>query len=197
MTNVPYLIQQNTQRWAKCEVLPARCVAARTVALRLVAPIAKERYQAVGQVTHVPWWAIAVIHQREADQDWSANIAQGDPFDKISRHVPRGRGPFKSWHDAAVDALTKCAPFAARWTNWTAGGALTILELYNGTGYEDYHHEASPYIWGATNLEEEGKYVGDGEYSAKVWDTQLGCAAMLKKMMELDSTIQFTPEVVA
>ena len=23
------------------------------------------------------------------------------------------------------------------------GGALTLLETYNGTGYEDYHHECS------------------------------------------------------
>jgi lysozyme family protein len=98
-----------------------------------------------------------------------------------------------AFYRAAVDALQNCAPYAARWKDWTAGGTLTLLILYNGTGYEDYHHEISPYDWGATDQEEEGKYTGDGKYSANVWDTQIGCAAMLKAMMALDPSIQFAP----
>jgi lysozyme family protein len=82
---------------------------------------------------------------------------------------------------------------ALRWSldHWTIGGVLTLWLLYNGTGYEDYHHEASPYDWGATNIEEWGKYVRDGVWSAHVWDTQVGCAAMLRGMMAIDPTIKF------
>jgi lysozyme family protein len=191
MTNIPYLIQKNDERWGRCEIKPSRIAEVNEVAERLVEPVARSKYVILSNLTSVPWWVIAVIHEREADQNWKCSIAQGDPWNHVSRHVPRGRGPFKDWLSAGVDALEKCAPFAGRWKDWSAGGTLTLLELYNGTGYEDYHHEASPYIWGATNMEEEGKYIADGHYSATVWDTQLGCAALLKKMMELDASIRF------
>lgn len=184
------LIAANASRWERAIILPARVVEVRNVALRLVAPSAKAQYQAVQAATGVPWWVVAVIHEREAGQDWKASIAQGDPWNKISKHVPKGRGPFKSWFDAAVDALNKAPPFAARWTDWSVGGTLTLLELYNGLGYEEFHNEPSPYDWGATTIEKIGKYVGDGRFNPAVWDTQVGCAAMLKKMMELDSSIQ-------
>lgn len=190
MTNIPYLITQNGKRWKDCEIISAKKDQVLHVAQKLVAPFAKNQYVAISQATTVPWWVIAVIHEREADQNWRSNIAQGDPWASVSRHVPKGRGPFRSFFDAALDALSKCPPFAARWKDWSAGGTLTLLELYNGTGYEDRHHEASPYIWGATNHQEWGKYIADGQWSAHVWDTQLGCAAMLKAMMSLDSSIK-------
>jgi hypothetical protein len=41
-----------------------------------------------------------------------------------------------------------------------------------------------------------GKYVGDGEYSAHAWDTQLGCAAMIKQMMALDPSITFPARTI-
>jgi lysozyme family protein len=154
----------------------------------------------------VPWWVIAVIHECEADQDFNCQLGQGDPLDRPSRHVPRGRGPFfnhpddppgqDAFYRGAVDALQNCPPYAAKWTDWSAGGTLTLLELYNGTGYDDYHHEDSPYDWGATDQEEKGKYVGDGQYNPNAWDTQVGCAAMLKAMMVLDPTIEM-PEAMA
>ena len=68
---------------------------------------------------------------------------------------------------------------------------LTLFILYNGVGYEVYHAEPSPYDWGATNIEQRGKYSGDGVFAANMWDTQIGCAAMLKAMMGLDASITF------
>lgn len=192
MLTVPQLIAENETRWQKCQILPNRLAEVVSVAKRLVAPPAKTTYAQIENLTGVPWPFIAVVHEREADQRWSASIAQGDPWNQVSRHIPRGRGPFRSFIEAAVDALKNCAPHAAQWTDWSAGGTLTILEQYNGLGYDEYHAEASPYIWGATDQEMRGKYVGDGEYSAAAWDTQLGCAAMLKQMMELDKSIVFT-----
>jgi lysozyme family protein len=192
MLTIPQLIVENEARWAKCHITPSRLLEVTGVATRLVAPHAKTVYEQITALTTVPWFVIAVIHEREASQNFSDSLAQGDPWDKVSRHVPKGRGPFKSFIDAAVDALKNCAPKPATWKDWTAGGTFTILEQYNGLGYEEYHAEASPYNWGATDQQERGKYVGDGEYSASAWDTQLGCAAMLLKMMELDTSIVFT-----
>jgi lysozyme family protein len=189
MLTTQQLIAENEARWAKCEITPSRLAEVNAVARRLAAPNAKQQYIAIQQATNVPWWVIAVIHEREASQNFSDSLAQGDPWNRVSIHVPKGRGPFKNFFDAAVDALKNCAPYAARWKDWSAGGTLTILEEYNGLGYEDYHAEASPYNWGATNQEQPGKYTGDGEYSPGVWDTQVGCAAMLKAMMTLDSSI--------
>lgn len=202
MTNLVAITAENARLWAIARIVPKRQAEVTAVATRLVAPAAKFRYQAVSQAvwgTPDRWPLVAVIHEREASGRWDAQLGQGDALNEFSKHVPRGRGPFPThpgdvpgndaWHRAAVDALTSCPPYAARWKDWSVGGVLTLLELYNGTGYDDYHHECSPYDWGATTAEQEGKYTGDGKYSAEVWDTQIGCAAMLKEMIVLDPTI--------
>ncbi len=190
MTDIPALKAKYQEMWATTVVTPSKLNEVHEVATRLVAAKARIAYLAIQNLTNVPWWVIAVIHEREGSQEWWRNIAQGDPWNRISIHIPRGRGPFKSFQDAAVDALTKCPPFAGRWTDWSAGGTLVLLEMYNGFGYENIHHEASPYIWAATNHEEWGKYVGDKHYDPRVWDQQLGCAAMLKQMQQLNSEVK-------
>lgn len=192
LTNIPRLIAANADRWKDVTITPNREREVRKVAIRLTLPVPKQAYEAISQQTLVPWFVIAVIHYRECGLNFMGNLANGDPWNHVTHHVPRGRGPFKSFHDAAVDALANCAPFAAKWKDWSAGGTLTLLELYNGVGYEDFHHESSPYVWGATNHEEWGKYVADGHWSSHVWDTQIGCAALLKSMMELDPSIKFS-----
>jgi lysozyme family protein len=191
MMTIPKLIAENGERWLKCKITPGRAGEVSKAAARLVATQARAAYVELEKATHVPWWVIAVIHEREASQDFMRSIAQGDRWNEVSRHVPKGRGPFRSFFEAGVDALVKCPPYAAQWHDWSAGGALTILEEYNGLGYEQYHAEASPYIWGATDQEEWGKYTADGRWSARVWDTQLGCAAMLKGMIAIDPSIKF------
>jgi len=204
MTNLVALKAANAALWKIAKILPSRQAEVTKVAERLVAPTAKVRYQAIEAATGVPWFVIAVIHEREASQEWDKQLGQGDPLDMVSRHVPRGMGPYlnhpndppgqDAFYRCAVDVLENSAPYAARWKDWTAGGALTLLILYNGTGYFDYHHEASPYDWGATDQEQRGKYVGDSQFSATAWDTQLGCAAMLKGMIALDPSIQFAED---
>src|SRR4051812_47655795 len=87
--------------WDEAKITQPREVA--SVAKRLVA--AKPRYQAVEANPGVPWWMIAAIHERESSQDWKASLAQGDPWNRRSTHVPAGRGPFHSWEEAAIDAL--------------------------------------------------------------------------------------------
>ncbi|MFL6814014.1 MAG: hypothetical protein ACJ8EK_08230, partial [Bradyrhizobium sp.] len=103
-------------------------------------------------------------------------------------HVPAGRGPFKSWEDAAVDALVLCPPFAARNEDWSIGGTLTLLETYNGLGYAS-RGIPSPYLWAGTDQYTSGKYVRDGLYDPNAVDKQPGCAGLLMAMMALDRTI--------
>lgn len=175
--------------WADCAIQPSKVAELTQVCVRLIA--AKDRYLEVSTPTGVPWFVIAVIHEREASQHWWAYLGNGEPYNRITRMVPKNRGPFASWRLAAIDALTNAPPFMSRNLDWSAGGTLIHLVQYNGLGYEFRHNEWSPYIWAATNHEERGKYVGDGFYDPHVWDAQLGCAAMLKRMFELDTSIKW------
>lgn len=175
------LQEQNTLRWNNCHVPADKGPTFASVANRLTAPAAKARYQAVEKLTGVPWWFIAVVHEREASQNWNTQLGQGDPLNRKSTHVPKGRGPFNTWEDGAVDALVNCAPFASKNTDWTPGGALAMLEKYNGLGYFN-KGVPSPYIWAGTDQYTKGKYVADGVYDPNAVDTQLGCAGLLKFM---------------
>lgn len=203
MPNLVALTAANEALWKIAKILPSRAAEVNGVAERLCAPDAKARYQEIEKTTNVPWFVVAVIHEREASQDFSCQLGQGDPLDQVSKHVPRGMGPYfnhpndpplqDAFYRCAVDTLQNTAPYAARWKDWSAGGTLTLLVTYNGTGYWFYHnHEPSPYDWGATDQEQRGKYTSDGGFSATTMDTQIGCAAMLKAMMAIDSTIKFT-----
>lgn len=175
------LITLNQKRWEQCHIDAAKGPTFKAVADRLTAPEAKARYQEVEKRTGVPWWFVAVVHEREASQKWNTQLGQGDPLDKKSTHVPKGRGPFQTWEEGAVDALVNCAPYAAKNKDWSAGAALTMLEKYNGLGYAN-KGLPSPYVWAGTDQYVSGKYVSDGIYDPNKVDTQLGCAGLLKFM---------------
>jgi lysozyme family protein len=167
----------------------------------------KDRYVSIAKRCKMPdvaWLFIAVAHYRESAQDFSTNLAQGDPFNRVSVHVPAGRGPFMSFEDAAVDALVNCAPHAARLTDWSIAGMLTNLERYNGLGYftgpvtrqngvvvARYPSQPSPYIWAGTDQYRKGKYVRDGFYDPNAVDKQLGCAGLILAIIGLDPSIKF------
>ena len=186
MPDLRTLSAANAARWAKARA--TRDVTG--IARRLVAPSVRARYQAVAAKTGVPWPLIAVIHEREASQDWTRSLAQGDPWDRRSVHVPAGRGPFASWEGAAVDALVNCPPYVARNADWTIGAALTLLERYNGLGYAS-RGLPSPYLWSGTDQYIAGKYVRDGIYDSRAIDAQPGCAALLMAMMAIDPTARW------
>lgn len=186
MTDLPTLKAANLRRWNACHILPEWLHILDTVAHRLVS--AKSRYENVRTISGVPWPVIAVIHQRESSQSWTASLTQGDPWNKVSIHVPKGRGPFTSWEAAAEDALEVCPPHAATWDDWSIGGALTLLEKYNGLGYAN-RGRPSPYIWSATDQYLCGKYIADGHYDPHAVDHQTGCAALLQRMLLLDPSI--------
>lgn len=172
------------KQWDGMTLKQTRLSTINSTAKRLVA--AKARYQAVEKVTGVPWWWIAATHEREASQSWSASLAQGDPWNRVSTHVPRGRGPFPSWEAAAIDALK--IDGVSNVKDWRLEKALFYWEAFNGWGYYS-HGIPSPYVWGATSVQKPGKYVADGVWSLAV-DQQLGTAAMLKAMMALDPSIK-------
>lgn len=184
MPDLVALKAANAKRWTQAKLTRDFS----SVAKRLVA--AKARYQAVSARTGVPWFFIAVTHEREASQNWNTQLGQGDPLSSVSVHVPKGRGPFKTWEDGAYDALVNCAPFAAKNKDWSVGGTLTMLEQYNGLGYAG-KGLPSPYIWSGTDQYVKGKYIADGVFDPEKVDQQLGCAGLILAMMAIDPTITF------
>jgi len=188
MTDIAALKAANAQRWSVMQTNPSLGATLDLVAGRLIAATAKTQYSIVSEQTGVPWFVIAVIHERESSQSWKASLAQGDPWNAVSIHVPRGIGPFASWADAAVYALSECAPFASKWNDWSVGGTLTLLEEYNGLGYANMG-VPSPYIWASTDQYKSGKYIADGHYDPNAIDTQLGCAALISRMAVADKSV--------
>lgn len=194
------LLAENTKRWSRMKIKPSFWSAAQKFAKRALAH--KEEYQAIADTIknkynkHVPWWFIPLVHERECIRgvdNWTCNIAQGDPFNRKSRHVPYN-GPFSSFREAAIAALVNEAPHAASNTNWSGGGAMTIAEAYNGMGYAK-KNTSSPYVWSGTSEYIKGKYVADHKYNPNFVDTQLGVAISLKAMMELDPSIVLDGDV--
>ena len=158
----------------------------RAVAERIIRH--KAKYQAVEKLTGVPWYWIGPAHIRESDGDFKTSLAQGDRWDRMSVHVPRGRGPFLSWEDAAFDALVTLKRMN-QVQDWRLEKLIYWWELYNGWGYHN-RGIPSPYVWGSTSIQKSGKYIADGLWSSTAWDSQLGCAAMLSEMMKLDPSIR-------
>lgn len=208
MSNIPALIARNEARWHAMHMKADRIPAFDATAKRLCAPNAKARYAGVTarlrQVNlFAPWFFIAVVSEREygGPPRWDRQLGQGDLLDQVSHNEPAGRGPFlqhaddvtpgnDAWTRCALDALIDCAPHAAKWTDWSAGGTLTILEEYNGLGYANMG-VPSAYVWSGTDQYESGKYIRDHVYRASAIDVQEGCAPIIARMMAIDPSIQF------
>ena len=188
MVDLAALKTLNTQRWANAKLSPSRAAEFKAPAQKAVNN--KARYQSIEARTGVSWIFIAVSHYRESSQNFNKSLAQGDPWNKVSVHVPAGRGPFTSFEDAAVDALVNCAPHAARNHDWSIGGMLTLLEQYNGLAYANANRP-SPYIWSGTNQYKIGKVLVDHGPIEEVVDKQLGCAGLIIAMMGRDNDITF------
>lgn len=161
--------------WNSCEL--AEVPHAKVVAGKVLE--FKAMYDAVQAKTVVPWYVTGALDYREEDFDHQAYLGNGDPLDRPTVHVPKGRGPFSDWQSGAIDSIHISGwdrlPSGAHWDVVTA---LMKCEAYNGLGY-DRMGLRSPYVWAGTNMQQRGKYTSDGHFDPNAWDTQLGCAAIL------------------
>jgi lysozyme family protein len=176
------LAEKNKQRWNSMHIPANKGPLFKAVADRLM--FQRPRYEAVSKALKekgydIPWEFIAVTHQREASGDFSRYLGNGQPLNKKTTIVPKGRGPFTSWEEGAIDALLNAPPYAAKNKDWSIGGMLAKLEEYNGLGYAS-KGVPSPYVWAGTDQYVKGKYVADHVYDPEHVDTQLGCAGLLK-----------------
>lgn len=132
---------------------------------------------------HIPPWFIGCLHYREQSSlTLRAYLGNGQLIigsGKKSSIVPVGRGPFKTFHDGAVDAL-KLVGFD-KFSTWTAGECLERAEKWNGLGYMK-RGVVNPYLFAGTSAYHSGKYVADGHYDPSAMDKQLGVACIMKSL---------------
>jgi lysozyme family protein len=205
MPNIVELIATNQKRWDNMNLDQARQARFTKIAQDILAPANWARYVKISQATGVPPQVIGVIHYREADLNFGAQLAQGDPLGAVSKNVPSGRGPFfnhpadppeqDAFYRGALDALIDCDPHAAKWTDWSPGGTCTLMEEYNGLGYAR-RGIPSAYIWSGTDQYVKGKYVRDGVFDPDEVDVQEGCAAILRCIMDINPSITFGKPVL-
>lgn len=155
-----------------------------TVATKLL--IYKERYEEVAKEVGCPWWFIAPIHYRESSISFKRHLHNGDPLTARTVHVPKGRPidgtpPF-TWEFSAIDALKERG--INHQSDWSIPMTLLEFERYNGVGYTMYHNMLSPYVFSGTNLYTKGKYASDGKFDANLVDGQMGCAPILKYIID-------------
>ena len=154
----------------------------------------KARYQAIEAKTGVSWPHIAVLHRRESDADFDTYLGNGEPLDRVTRLVPKGRGPFTgpdAFEKGAVDALHLDGLDDV--PDWRLEKILYYCEIFNGAGYAN-RGLPSPYVWGGTNQQRPGKYVADGVFDPNAMDRQPGCAPILAMIARLDPSVKFVRE---
>lgn len=174
------------RNWAAMKVLPQHLPALDRTAVKLAAD--KARYLSLERRTTVPALVTMTIAERESGADPRRSLAQGDRWDRVSVHVPKGRGPFRSWEEAAADALAIDGLNKAGRENWTIELALYYQEKFNGFGYRR-HGVPSAYIWAGTSIYRGGKFVADGKFVRSAWDTQPGVAPLMARIINAEPSL--------
>lgn len=170
-------------------------------AAAITEPAARARFAEVERRTGVPWFVSGIIITREAGSppNFHAWMHNGDPMRDHLGHarqtvnVPRGRPPNPdcTWEDGAVDAYE--VEHLVGKKDWTPAYVAWLLEKFNGFGYRVQHNMASPYVWGATIIQQRGKYTHDRVFDPTVMDTQVGGMALLAALMRIaPDEVKFT-----
>ncbi|QQO33831.1 peptidoglycan-binding protein [Bradyrhizobium diazoefficiens] len=177
------------RNWANLQIRPARLGEANATGRKAIN--GKATYQQVERLTGVPWYFVALCHYRESNFDFDTYLGNGESLKRVTCLVPKGRGPFASFVDGAVDAL-RIQHFVGT-QDWCIARTLYRLECFNGFGY---HAKGvnSPYLYGGSTLygpaeAKAGKFVADHVFDPSHVDSQLGTAVILHAMMSQDSSI--------
>lgn len=178
------LAPEYARLWASMTINPSRIQGFTVLARRLIGRM--PRYDQITAATGVPKAVIAVIHEREGSGSFATYLGNGQVWNKRTTIVPVGRGPWASFEEAAIDALT--FEGLHKITDWTIERALFVLESYNGMGYRS-RNIPSPYLWSGTSVQRPGKFVRDGQFDPTVVDVQPGCAPLLCMMFGLDNAL--------
>lgn len=154
------------------------------------------RYKWVGDCTLIPITVLATLHERESSANFNTYLGNGERLDRVTRLVPKGRGPFQppqAWGKGALDAITidhladNSAPWSMPYACWKG-------EAWNGFGPRN-HGKHTGYLWGGTSIYDGGKYVSDGVWNPTFDDPQIGIIPVMLRMAALDQSLQLTGAV--
>lgn len=179
----PALQAEYTQWLATAKVTRPQVVARGVDEIERVLP----SYVATAEETGIPAAWIAATDCRESDCNPRCGIGQGDPWNRVSTHVPRGEGPFASKAEAdrfylhydKIDVLQGA-------TAWSLPYACWDWEHWNGWGPRA-HGRISGYLFSCMDIYDTprfgghglaGKYVADGVWDPDKVDPQPGTVAM-------------------
>jgi lysozyme family protein len=143
------------------------------------------RYRKIQDATGVPWYFVGLLHMRESSCDFRGVLHNGEHIigtKKVTQLVPAGRGPFRSWEEAAIDALKLKGLHKIK--DWTVERVAYEAERYNGLGYTKKGIN-SPYLWAGSNHQQPGKYVADHQWSPTAMDTQMGVMTVLRRIQDI------------
>lgn len=148
------------------------------------------QYKEVEAATGVYWAFIGALHMRESGCDFKGVLHNGEKIigtRRKTRLVPAGRGPFKTWAVAAIDALDlkNLQQYRGKWCPALMG---YVSEIFNGLGYTGKGIN-SPYVWAGSNHEQTGKYVADHVWDKSFDDPQIGTMTVLKALSALRSDV--------
>jgi lysozyme family protein len=148
----------------------------------------KDRFLAVERSTGVPaLWLIPVWYRE--DPRFDRYFGNGDPLDRKTTDVPRGRGPFATWEEGCEDSLTLdrvVAAFKAFDGTWEF--LCYHWESWNGFGPRE-RGRPSGYLWSGTDRYAGGKFTSDGHWSRGTWDEQLGCVILAKSIVGIEPAL--------
>jgi len=165
------------------EIIPGRLDQVRRETDRIMSGMTA--YKTAEAKSGVPWVFPACIHELEADCNFRLQILNGEPWDRKTRMVPKGLGPWDSWADATVYAFQKKRKDDPTWkpldelSDWTVQQCLLQWERWNGGGYRRRGLN-SPYLWaGCNHGVGVGYYTSDGKYSPTASSKQIGAGVLL------------------
>lgn len=145
----------------------------------------------------LPFWFIGILHRMECDANPECQIANGEPWNRVTRLVPRGLGPWSSFAESIPVILDDYAKPA----NWGIDlrtldptdlpACLYRLESWNGFGAREMHGELNttppnspPYIYSGSECDGhvlfvKGKDVTDNHFDPEAKSTQVGVLALM------------------
>lgn len=178
---------------ASAKVQPSRRAEVNGVCRRLLKD--KAVYCIIAEKTSVPAAFIMALNEREDSGRLDRYLGNGQPLNRKTTLVPKGRGPFiaqppQNFIDGALDALHLDGLDAAgaKHGGWTWPLMAYEAELWNGFGYRA-RGIPSPYVFGATTVQRAGKFVADHVYSSSTMDPQLGVIAIVEGLIALDQSL--------
>ena len=184
----PFASLQNDYANCLSHMAVTRPLAVDKAAKTILRPENLNRYRAAVAGTAIPAAFIGALDLREGSCNPLLALGQGDPWYRVSTHVPAGEGPFSSWVAAArfyigYDHLNdNTQPWSMEYACWKG-------EIWNGFGPRA-NGRRTGYLWAATNLYDPptglgGKYIKDGKWSPSTVDAQVGIIPILYRIAQL------------